>query len=285
MAEMMTNKRIFREAGVLTLIKQTADGRDSTDPKDIWTSDGGIVDNVTTSYNKSTSEMNDGNSMFAAGTYLEKVAATVVPQLNTIDPKLWSFLTGGKIVTRKNDPFYMSAIEKVITKGEGAAYQIDMGNPLAKDSTILVRSTAYGTDFTKVASGETEVAVGSFKVDYDTGILTFNAEDVNKVVFISCYFLAPETISYEVPAIPENPTFKIILSGRNYDVKETNMVYDNYIVDSVRVSGDVPLPPRQKTLGNWSPTFNLEKPRPGAQAISWQNAAPFDTETEVTEGA
>ena len=105
MAEMMTNKRIFREAGVLTLIKQTADGRDSTDPKDIWTSDGGIVDNVTTSYNKSTTEMNDGNSMFAAGTYLEKVAATVVPQLNTIDPKLWSFLTGGKIVKKTNDPF------------------------------------------------------------------------------------------------------------------------------------------------------------------------------------
>lgn len=281
MAEMMTNKRIFREAGVLTLIKQTADGRDSTDPKDIWTSDGGIVDNVTTSYNKSTTEMNDGNSMFAAGTYLEKVAATVVPQLNTIDPKLWSFLTGGKIVKKTNDPFYRSGIDKSITKGEGEEYQIELGNALAPNSTILVRNAAYGTDFIKVA-GEIAPAVGEFKVDYDTGILTFNAEDVNKVVFISCYFLAPETISYEVPAIPENPAFKLIASGKNYDVKETNMVYDNYIVDSVRVSGDVPLPPRQKTLGNWSPTFNLEKPRPGAQAIAWQNAAPFgDEATEV----
>lgn len=276
MAITMTNKRMFRNAGVITLIKQLADGRDSTDTDDIFTSDGGIVDSITMSFNKSTSTMNDGNSMYPAGTYTESISATVVPTLNTIDPKLWCFLTGASIVTSASAPFYRSGMDFTITQ-QGTdptyTYEVDLGGALAAGTPVLVRLASTGVDF--AVTTESTIPTNGFKVDYDTGVLTFAAADVGKAVYVSCYYVAPDVVSYELPANPPNTVFKMIISGENYDVKETDKKWDNYIVDSVRVSGDIPLPARSKTHGNWAPTFNLEKPRPGAKAVSWQNADPI----------
>lgn len=260
-----TKTRIFKNAGRIVLTKILADGTESKRPEDIYTSDKSIIQSVTTKYSISSEKMEDGNSFFAAAEHATGVDASADVVMNTFDPKLWEFVAGAVGSTTENGYYRDTADEYVID--ENGTVKIN-ASALLKDSVVLARK-ADGTDFVMV---QTEPKEGEFSVDYDTATLTFNAADKGTGIYVTCYKKSALVTTSSIPAIPVMPTFKLELIGENYDMAEVDAVADNFIISRVKISGDIPQPPRQKNYASVTYSFGIGKPGVGENAIDWKSA-------------
>lgn len=260
-----TKTRIFKNAGRIVLTKILADGTESKRPEDIYTSDKSIIQSVTTKYSISSEKMEDGNSFFAAAEHATGVDASADVVMNTFDPKLWEFVAGAVGSTTENGYYRDTADEYVIA--EGGTVKLN-ASALLKDSVVLARK-ADGTDFIMV---ESEPSQGEFSVDYDTATLTFNVADVGTGIYVTSYKKSALVTTSSIPAIPVMPTFKLELIGENYDMAEVDAVADNFIISRVKISGDIPQPPRQKNYASVTYSFGIGKPGVGENAIDWKSA-------------
>lgn len=246
-----TKTRIFKNAGYLVLTRRRADGTESKDPKDIYTSDTAIVQSISTKYSLSTEEMDDGNSFFSAASHVMKVDAVTEIVFNTLDPKLWAFETGAETVTVTNG-YYRDTADQYIIPDDGVV-KIN-ASALKPDSLVLARRT----------NGEDFIMGEDFKVDYEKAILTFSdAKTVaGTVIFITSYKQSITVTTSSISAIPKQGSYKMEIIGENCDKDETDAVADNYVVSNVKVSGDISQPIRQKAYNSFTSTFSIEKPAP-----------------------
>lgn len=269
----MSKVRVFKEAGRICLIRHKDDGGNSRDPGDIYTSDRTVVDNVATTFSRTNEDLNDGNSMWPAASYQTGITASSTPTLNTVDMDLWAFVTGAKKVIQKNASVPKISMEYTIEKTEGGG-RIALDTKLNRDGLFVLREQWSGADYLVTEGDGFPAASGQVRVDYDTGELKFHADDAGKVVYVSCEFIVEESVNYQLPEIPPNYIFTLILSGASYDKDETDKLYDTYVVDCCKATGDISAPPRQKMPNGWSITFTIQKPRPGKPAIDWGAARP-----------
>lgn len=261
-----TKTRIFPRAGYIVLTKILADGTESKNPADIYTSDAAIIQSVTTKYSVSTEKMDDGNSFFAAAEHPTGVDAAADVVFNTFDPKLWEFAAGAKSATVENEYYRDTADEYKIP--EDGVVKIN-ASALKPDSVVLARM-ADGTDFTMVKNAEPKQ--GEFTVDYAAATLTFNKEDKNIGIYVTCYKKSALVTTASIPAVPKMAKFKLELIGENCDKDEVDNVADNFVISRVTLSGDIPQPPRQKNYGSVTYTFGIGKPGVGENAIDWKSA-------------
>lgn len=270
-----TKTRIFKNAGRIILTKRLADGTKSTNPADIYTSDGAIIQSCTTKYATQSEKMEDGNSFFAAAEHVTGVDATCEIVMNTFDPKLWAFMTGATSATVTSNAYYRATDDYVIPENGSLALK---ASALKADSLILVRGVD-GDDYTKVDSSP---STGQFSADYTTATLTFNADDKGKPVYVTCYKASTKITTNSIGRIPTQSAFCLELIGENCDKNETDVVADNFIVDTCKVSGDVSQPIRQKTYNSWTATFGIGTPSAGANAIDWVSAVPSERAADCT---
>lgn len=261
-----TKTRIFPRAGYIVLTKILADGTESKNPADIYTSDAAIIQSVTTKYSISSEKMEDGNSFFAAAEHATGVDASADVVFNTFDPKLWEFVAGATGSTVENDYYRDTADQYKIP--EDGVVKLNASS-LKPDSVVLARKSD-GTDFTMVKDGSPNQ--GEFNVDYATATLTFNVADKDTGIYVTSYKKSPIVTSSGIPAIPKMTTFKLELIGENCDMTETDNVADNFIISRVKASGDIPQPPRQKNYASVTYTFGIGKPGVGEKAIDWKSA-------------
>lgn len=282
LSKTMSKVRVFRQAGRICLIRHKDDGSNSTDPGDIYTSDRTVVDNVATTFSRTSEDLPDGNSMWAAGSYQTGITANSTPTFNTIDMDLWAFVTGAKKVLLQNIPVPRVSEAYTIEPVEGGG-RIALGAKLNQVGMFLVREQWSGADYITAEGMAFPAAAGQAQVNYETGEIKFHADDVGKTVYITCEIIVEEMVDYKLPEIPKNDTFTLILSGESYDKDETDKLYDRYEVDSCKATGDISAPPRQKMPTGWSMTFSIQKPRPGKDAIAWGVARPATGILKVLE--
>ena len=261
-----TKTRIFKRAGYIVLTKILADGTESKDPADIYTSDAAIIQSVTTKYATSSEKMEDGNSFFAAAEHATGVDASADVVFNTFDPKLWEFVAGAKSSTVEND-YYRDTADQYKIPADGI---VKLNASALKPESVVLARKADGTDFTMVK--ESEPKQGEFTVDYATATLTFNKEDKDIGIYVTSYKKSAAVTTSSIPAIPVMPTFKLELIGENCDMTETDNVADNFVISRVKASGDIPQPPRQKNYASVTYTFGIGKPGVGENAIDWKSA-------------
>lgn len=269
-----TKTRIFKNAGYIILTKILADGTESKKPEDIYTSDASIIQSVTTKYSISSEKMEDGNSFFAAAEHATSVDASADVVMNTFDPKLWEFVTGGKCETVENG-YYRDTADQYKIPSNGVVKL--NASALQPDSVVLARK-ADGTDFTMVKDAEPKQ--GEFTVDYTTATLTFNEADKDTGIYVTSYKKSTIVTVVSIPAVPVMNTFKVELVGENYDMTETDAVADNYVISRAKISGDIPQPPKQKNYASVTYSFGIGKPGVGENAIDWKSAVKSERPAE-----
>lgn len=266
-----TKTRIFPKAGFIMLIRILADGTASKDPSDIYTSDAAIIQSVTTKYAISSEKMEDGNSFFHAAEHATGVEATADVVFNTYDPMLWEFAAGAETTTTENG-YYIDSAEEYVISTDGTV-KIN-ASELKADGIVLAR-TADGSDF-KIDT--------DFTVDYKTATLTFKDTSVaGTAIYVTCEKKSPIVTTSSIPAIPKMQSFKMILIGENCDKEETDSVADNFIISRVKVSGDIPQPPRQKNYASVTYSFGIGKPGVGEKAIDWKSAVKSERAATSTD--
>lgn len=266
-----TKTRIFPKAGFIMLIRILADGTASKKPSDMYTSDASIVQSVTTKYAISSEKMEDGNSFFHAAEHATGVEATADVVFNTYDPMLWEFVAGAETTTTEND-YYIDSAEEYVISTDGTV-KIN-ASELKADGIVLAR-TADGSDF--------EIGT-DFTVDHKTATLTFkNTTVAGTAIYVTCEKKSPIVTTSSIPAIPKMQSFKMILIGENCDKEETDSVADNFIISRVKVSGDIPQPPRQKNYASVTYSFGIGKPGVGEKAIDWKSAVKSERTAASTD--
>ena len=271
-----TKTRIFPRAGYIVLTRILADGTESKKPKDIYTSDAAIIQSVTTKYSVATEKMEDGNSFFSAAEHATGVDAAADVVFNTFDPKLWEFAAGAKSETVEND-YYRDTAEQYKIPADGVVKL--NASALKPDSVVLARM-ADGADFTMVKNAEPKQ--GEFTVDYEKATLTFNKDDKDIGIYVTCYKKSSLVTTASIPAIPKMAKFKLELIGENCDKDEVDNVADNFVISRVTLSGDIPQPPRQKNYGSVTYTFGIGKPGVGENAIDWKSAVKSERSADDT---
>lgn len=262
-----TVTRIFPEAGHFILIKHKADRSDSSDPDEIYTSDAAIVDTINTKYALTTEDMNDGNSFDPAASHVTARDGTVDIVLNTFDMMLYAFLTGAKIETKESGSYISSPTGYTIsTNGK-----VKLEGTLDANATFPVIVKCNGVAYEKVSSTPT---AGQFSVDTDKSELTFNLSDAGKSVYVTCAYTTTSLTVATVDNKPQQYEYTAIITGKNCDKGETDELADYYIMDSVKVNGEVTMPQRGKSYSSWTVSLKLTSARPGKKAIEWGNATP-----------
>ena len=256
-----TKTRIFRNAGYFVLTKRLADGTESKNPEDIYTSDTAIVQSINTKYSTTSEKMENGNSFFPAAEHITGVDATAEIVLNTFDPKLWEFIAGAETDTVE-DGYYRDTADQYIIPDDGIV-KIN-ASALKPDSLVLARKT----------DGEDFIANEDFTVDYTTATLTFkdNKSVAGTAILVTCYKKSSVVTTSSISAIPKQNSFKLEVIGENCDKDETDVVADNYVISVVKVSGDISLPTRQKNYNSNTITFGIGTPAAGEKAIDWTSA-------------
>lgn len=255
-----TKTRIFKNAGYFVLTKRLADGTESKNPEDIYTSDTAIVQSINTKYSTTSEKMENGNSFFPAAEHITGVDATAEIVLNTFDPKLWEFVAGAETKTTE-DGYYRDTADQYIIPNDGVV-KIN-ASALKPDSLVLARKT----------DGEDFIADEDFTVDYATAILTFKDKSLSgTAILVTCYKKSDIVTTSSISAIPKQNSFKLEVIGENCDKDETDVVADNYVISVVKVSGDISLPTRQKNYNSNTITFGIGTPAAGEKAIDWTSA-------------
>lgn len=255
-----TKTRIFKNAGYFVLTKRLADGTESKNPADIYTSDTAIVQSINTKYSTTSEKMENGNSFFPAAEHITGVDALAEIVLNTFDPKLWEFIAGAETTTIE-DGYYRDTADQYIIPKDGVV-KIN-ASALKPDSLVLARKT----------DGEDFIADEDFTIDYATAILTFKDKNLSgTAILVTCYKKSDLVTTSSISAIPKQNSFKLEVIGENCDKDETDVVADNYVISVVKVSGDISLPTRQKNYNSNTITFGIGTPAAGEKAIDWTSA-------------
>lgn len=263
-----TKTRIFKNAGYFVLTKRLADGTESKNPEDIYTSDTAIVQSINTKYSTTSEKMENGNSFFPAAEHITGVDATAEIVLNTFDPKLWEFLAGAETQSVE-DGYYRDTADQYIIPGDGVV-KIN-ASALKPDSLVLARKT----------DGEDFIADEDFTVDYEKAILTFKDKSLSDTaILVTCYKKSSVVTTSSISAIPKQNSFKLEIIGENCDKNDTNIVADNYVISVVKVSGDISLPTRQKNYNSNTITFGIGTPAAGEKAIDWTSAVKSERAAE-----
>lgn len=263
---MQQKSRVYNNPGNFSLIRHAADGTNSTDPEDnLIVTD--VIDSITMSYAVETEDRPDGNSLDPAEMKITGRDATITIVMNSMDVDLYSFVTGAVKVIEENKPFYRSG-DKQTVKKVGESYQVELLGAIQPDSNVVVKYNNDNTPFTIVEAAPQK---GEVSVDFDTGILTFNADDENAVITSAYYFLAPVKEERRIKAKPVIPAFQLNIVGVNTGLNEANPVLDNIIVDTAVVTGETsPLPREKGASTQQTITFKVTSPRGDNDPIVWQ---------------
>lgn len=263
-----TKTRIFKNAGYFVLTKRLANGTESKNPADIYTSDTAIVQSINTKYSTTSEKMENGNSFFPAAEHVTGVDALAEIVLNTFDPKLWEFIAGAETATVE-DGYYRDTADQYIIP-DGGIVKIN-ASALKPDSLVLARKT----------DGEDFIAKEDFTVDYKNATLTFKDKAVfGTAILVTCYKKSNLVTTSSISAIPKQTSFKLEIIGENCDKDETDVVADNYVISVVKVSGDISLPIRQKNYNSNTVTFGIGTPAAGEKAIDWTSAVKSERTSE-----
>lgn len=263
-----TKTRIFPNAGKLTLIKHTADGSDSTDPKDIYTSDRSIVESITTKFSTTSEDMNDGNAFDPAATHITDRNVEVAVVLNTYDPILYQFAASADVEHYSDEGYILKVgVEFTIDKTTG---KVELPTSKINADGVIVVRNADGTDYTKAKSTPT---TGQYSVDADKATFTFADDDKGKVVIITAEYACDKLSVMSVESQPTQNSYTLIADGKNCDKDETDELADNFIIDTCKIKGDLQPPAKQKNYSSWTVTFALVKPRAGAKAFTMKTGS------------
>ena len=260
MPELETKALRFPFAGTATFIRRAADGTDSTDPKDIYTTGRTVMGAVTSSWSLSQEELADENSMYPAARYPTGVTENTSIVMRTEDPDLDMFLKGSVKtsgtnvpVLYANQPYTVGADNKIsLLDKSGAPARISTEKP------VLVRDFMTSADYVKK---DTPTAAMEYKVDPATGVFTFSTLAVGKQVFITVWLVAPDATIYTDSAQVTAETLKVILSGPAEDFTSTNPLWVTKTFDSMQLSGDYSPLARQKGPGEKTVQLQTTKPR------------------------
>lgn len=258
-----TKTRIFPNAGRLTLIKHNADGTDTTNLSEIYTSDRSIIDSITTKYSTTSEDMNDGNAFDPAATHITGRAVEVAVVMNTYDPILYAFVTSAETETVDNGYIFKAGEEFTIPSA--SPYTVELPVSAINASGVCIVRKPDGTDYAAVTEGTP--TTGQYSVDAATATFTFSAADKGKPVIISAEWACSKLTKTSVASQPKQNVYTLIADGKNCDKDENDELADNFKVDSVKIKGDIQPPARQKAYSKCTYTFALVKPRTGAKSF------------------
>lgn len=262
MAQELESKALrFPFAGNLTLIRRAADGTDSKDPKDTYTSGRNVYGAITSTYSVTTENLEDENSKYPAAIYITGTNSTLAVVFRTEDPDLDRFVKGSIKAEETNIGMWHSNLSVTIGQ-DGTAKLLDLeGNPVKinEDAPVLVRDFMTNADYTEASSATP--AAGEYSVDPATGIFTFHTDDAGKKVFISCELIAAEAISFSDSTQPSSQTMRAIVSGPASDYTETNPLWVTLDADAIQLSGDYSPLARQKSGAEKTLSLQTTRPR------------------------
>lgn len=261
--ETMAYSRVFRGAGTFMLVRHGADGKDSKDPADIFTSGNVVMGTVDTSYSTSSETLKDENSDIPAATYPTGVTAGIAISLNSWPRDLDKFLKGAKRVegSEADVPF----INELYTIPEDGSLDLGTGVKISDKWPVVVRDAMTNEDYTKGSA--TPAATGEFVPKSGANTIAFYADDAGKAVYVSCHITVPKTVEYVIPSTVSSAVYTLYLYGDDYAVDETNRQKLATVYDSVKPSGDLKRQPRQRMPGSTTVNFDVQAPRPGNAMI------------------
>jgi len=251
---------VFPVAGHFML--QRYDKNGILDPTQFYSSAHGIVKSIKRANALTTSEMADGNSVYAAKEYPTKEENTITIGLSTYDAELEAFLKGIDLTETTAD--IMSVMEAISIPADGI---VVLGNKV-KDATFRIfAKDKLGNVFEKA---ETTATTGQYTavVAENVATLTFTGADEGKELYLvyDAQFanIAKMKYSEKAKIIPMQVT--IIGEANSFDEVQTYVT--NIVIDKATSSGGI-TPPEQTNdpTGGWEITLKTGKPRAGKQPV------------------
>lgn len=218
----------------------------------------GIVNSIAASITRNTVNVSDGNSDFDH-TFSNGAVGQATINLNSFVPSLYGALTS---MTTTTGTVTVRRIEE-ITVPSSAPYTVTLkGTPVAQSDVVVDENNE---EFTRV--GTAPAAAGEYQITTNT--LTFFSDDAGKSLVVA-YDVSTTGMKMSLPSETNNEVFRLTISGQA--VLKTNegvSKADSLTIDRVTVSGEIPMPTRQKEPQGWSFTLNILPPRPGYKVVDY----------------
>lgn len=216
-----------------------------------------VINTITVTNSKTKTEIQDGNSFYAAGDRITGISGTVAIDFSTIDPAIWAMCSGTTLKNNAEDTMLKIYDYAKISE----AGNIEVSDVYKTDAFVQVVGTD-GTVYEKVAeaakAGEFSVTAGEGKTT-----LTFSTEDAGKDVAISM-MTTTKTMSYSQGRAAMK-YHKIIIDTEYSTLNDTEKLPVNIIVSQASVSGDMVDALQKDPSATKTLTFNMYAPLAGEQ--------------------
>ena len=220
------------------------------------------INTITVTNSKTSTDIPDGNSFYAAGSRITAIAGTVAVDFSTVDPAVWAMASGSELTKTTTDTqIKLYDYEKI-----GEDNKITVNDKYKADSFVKVLCSD-GTEFEKVTGESATPKTGEYSVSVDEGgkttTFTFAVEDKNKSVAISMMTETP-TISYS-QGRKAMKYHKIIIDTEYSTLNDSQKIPVNIIISQASVTGDMADALQKDPSATKTLTFNMYAPLPGEE--------------------
>lgn len=219
----------------------------------------GIVNSIASSITRNTTQVSDGNSDFDH-TFSNGAVGQATINLNSFVPTLYGALTS--MTTTTGQSVTVRRIEE-ITVPSASPYTVTLKGTPAANSTSVVDENNEELTSVEVAPATAD------EYQVTTNTLTFHSGAAGKSMVVA-YDVATTGTQMSLPSESNNEVYRLTIAGQA--VLKTNegvAKSDALTIDRVMVSGEIPMPTRQKEPQGWSFTLNVLPPRPGYKVVDY----------------
>jgi hypothetical protein len=247
---------IYEDAGTIMLQARTNEGPLSTSPDDVYVANKRIVKSISISASKEMEDIESGNSAYPVDKRARKVTGTVEVTLNAFDRQLHRFALGmDKETVTENATFPMVGMEYEVPSKD--TYKIVL--PYEVDSIIAIKE--FSTGDTIAETTEETVTAGTYKFNTEENSIEFFSDMAGKKVTISYNAKAKEVSSDIMYATPVDRTYQLTTMGKAAVLKgPKGSKYQATIFDSVKFTGNIKVPDKTNTVGDWTVTLEMVEP-------------------------
>jgi hypothetical protein len=218
-----------------------------------------IVESAATNFGLTSTNVNDGNSLWSANSIATGFEPTLTLTLNSYSPKLHSDLLGGS--------FSYSAAEDMFTVGEEGLIPSETPYTVTLDHSYKANGfvAVCGTDGSPWVKTTTVTAPKQYSVSGDT--LTFSSADAGAEIYATYEWKSNDASHMEMPTDINPATVQLLLSSQAEPSTGGASKTVNLTFDKAKVTGATAIPQFSKTPGNWQLPFTILKPRATKNAV------------------
>lgn len=247
---------VYKKAGKFILIPYTG----NTPDRSKQYIECGIVDTIQKTQSKNTVDMNDGNSQYAAHTYVQTEDLGLDIKFNTYSPALEAKLNGYVYATGSDADQTIEKIYEYTIDADG--FSLVGSEPVTENGELqLFVCDNKGNVFTSTTS--TTPTTGEFYYDTATTTVEFAAADIGTEVAIDVITTSSDVIEIYSDETPSLPKFQVRIVGE-IEGYEEDVIYDTVcIMDKVVCTNATPPVRSNDPTQGWSISLKTQKPRAG----------------------